>query len=147
MKIKLYNNIKYVSPMSNIKQNDTTSNTVFNRIIHTTNEYRATRSNFPTAGELKSQLYEKHFNRCLDIVYKKIQEANESPGNPTTIRVLNTDFNSISVPTTVPGPVSQCVHIPENVVVELKKFLVDKGYTIVETEDPVGVSIGWRLSW
>jgi hypothetical protein len=85
----------------------------------------------------------------LDIIYKKIHEANDSVGNPTTIRILNTDFDSTCVPTTVPVqvPSSQSIHIPSTIVTDVKKFLSGKGYSIAETEDTTGVSIGWRLSW
>jgi hypothetical protein len=120
-----------------------------------------TRSNFPTANQLKNQLYEKHFDTMLNIIFTKIIESNNSRGSSSTIRLLNSDFNNglpnvpaigtapaTVVPVAVPVPVPvNSINIPNNVIVDVKKFLTDKGYTIVETEDAAGVSIGWRLSW
>jgi hypothetical protein len=110
-----------------------------------------TRSNFPTTSELKAQLYEKHFDTTLNIIFTKIIESNNSRGNSSTIRLLNSDFNNglpnvPAVPVAVPVPVIN-INIPTNVIIDVKKFLTDKGYTIVDTEDAAGVSIGWRLSW
>ena len=112
-----------------------------------------TRSNFPTANQLKNQLYEKHFDTTLNIIFTKIIESNNSRGNSSTIRLLNSDFNNglpnvpaAPVPVAVPVPVIN-INIPTNVIIDVKKFLTDKGYTIVDTEDAAGVSIGWRLSW
>ena len=118
-----------------------------------------TRSNFPTTNELKAQLYEKHFDTTLNIIFTKIIESNNSRGNSSTIRLLNSDFNNglpnvpavgaaPVMPVAVPVPVPVInINIPTNVIIDVKKFLTDKGYAIVDTEDATGVSIGWRLSW
>ena len=145
----------------NSKSNNDTTNTIFNKLEkNASGEARCssssiTRSTFPSANELKTQLYEKNFNRALNIIYAKINDANNSAGNPTTIRLLNTDFNNgsvgaqgVSQSAPVPPAVSaNNINIPTNVIVDVKKFLIDKGYTIAETENSDGMSVGWRLSW
>ncbi len=166
--LNIYTHDKFkVMANDNTKSNNDTTNTIFNKLEkNASGEARCssssiTRSTFPSANELKTQLYEKNFNRALNIIYAKINDANNSAGNPTTIRLLNTDFNngsvgaqcvppSAPVPPAVPNPVpvsANNINIPTNVIVDVKKFLVDKGYTIAETENADGMSIGWRLSW
>jgi hypothetical protein len=92
-------------------------------------ETSATRENFPTADQFKRMCTRINFNRVLDMVKHKLFHANTC--NQTFIRVMHPD--TISFPT--------------DSVNDVKTFLVSQGFTIVEIEDGVGVSQGWKLTW
>lgn len=107
-------------------------------------------ASFPTATELNKQLYEKKFNRVLEIIMLKINESTNFIDNPNFVRIQNFDFNNpivvnIGPVTNIPAHLG--IYISSNIISDVKKFLIDKGYIIVDIENAVGESTGWKLSW
>lgn len=96
------------------------------------------RTNFPSAEMLKKTIYEKHFNKALSIIYTRLEQMDLI--NPY-VRIMKSDFH---IPSQQPA---LCAYqIPEVVLTDVMKFILEKGYKMVEIEDSLCNHIGWRIS-
>ena len=84
---------------------------------------------FPNKCSLNNILYENQFNRLLQLIKVYINSA--SVENINYIRILN----------------SQTTQYTSNIISNVKSFLKNKDYIIIDIEDINSNSIGWKLSW
>ena len=91
-------------------------------------EEKVIKNIFPSATELRKQLYDKSFNAILELIMTKINDSNT---NPSSVRLMNHEVAS---------------HLP-NIMVDVRKFLVEKGYTITEIEDATSITSGIKILW
>jgi len=119
----------YVISMSNqlINNNNYTSDTF------TTNDFNEettiTRENFPTAVQFKQLYYNTHFNPVLDMIKHKLLDA--IAHKQTSVLIM---FSEIS----------DC---PDDIVDDIRSFLIEQGYRISEIEGYANISQGWELTW
>ncbi len=85
---------------------------------------------FPSATELRKQLYDKSFNAILELIMTKLNDSNVNP-SIVSVRLMNHEVAS---------------HLP-NIMVDVRKFLIEKGYTITEIEDAAAITSGIKISW
>jgi hypothetical protein len=85
--------------------------------------------NWPDKDRVNEFFYQENFNRLLHLIRYKMVEANTTNNNFT--RILTADTTGFK----------------SNVIVAVKAFLVNKGYSITEIENMDGVNAGWKLSW
>ena len=88
-----------------------------------------TRENFPTANNLTNILYNYNFNKLLTIIKDKIIIANMNNNN--YIKLLNNDL----------------LNILQNIINDVKTFLINNGYQIILVEDTNNINIGLKIQW
>ena len=99
------------------------NNKVFNETV------QINQNGFPSYDELKQIFYREDFNTVLNIVKNRMIQAKR----------MNTNFAKLTVP--------DLNMIPMQVVDDVKVFLKNNGYTIVDIEDNAGVVTGWKISF
>jgi hypothetical protein len=87
------------------------------------------RNTFPNKQELNEQFNEDQFNRLLQ--YIKTQINNARLENINFVRILNTVIT----------------HYTPQIILDVKLYLQNKQYTIVDIEDANSIYVGWKLSW
>jgi hypothetical protein len=92
---------------------------------------------FPTAEDFKKSLYKKNINRALNIVYKKLEQVDLSN---LSVMLLKSEFH-VQAGTEVPYAYT----ISDSILVEVMKFLTDKGYRIIEIQDASNNHNGWKI--
>lgn len=111
------------------------------------------RQNFPSADMLKKKIYERNFNKALSIIHPRLEQIDLT--NPY-VRIMKSDFHIPSQQQVPVGAhlVSQdpqgqagAYQIPEVVLTDVMNFLLEKGYRMVDIEDPLCNHIGWRISF
>lgn len=104
--------------------------------INTTEIYR---ENFPSANMLKKKIYERNFNKALNIIYLRLEQIDLT--NPN-VRIMKSDFHILS------QQQAPCAcQIPEVVLANVMNFLLEKEYKIADIEDNLCNHIGWRISF
>jgi len=88
-----------------------------------------TRDTFPCKQELNELFNENQFNRLLQYIKTQINTAQLE--NINFVRILNT----------------QVQHYTPQIIANIKLFLTNKHYTIVDIEDIDNNTIGWKFSW
>jgi hypothetical protein len=90
---------------------------------------RVNRDNFPSLLELRQVLHDINFDNLLNMIKNLIINANRM--NQNFVRVNTNDLNQYS----------------QNIIDDMRNYLVTKGYTVINIEDPVGVNMGWRINF
>jgi len=87
------------------------------------------RDTFPCKQELNELFNENQFNRLLQYIKTQINTAQLE--NINFVRILNT----------------QVLQYTPQIIANIKLFLTNKHYTIVDIEDIDNNTIGWKFSW
>ena len=87
------------------------------------------RNTFPNKQELNEQFNEDQFNRLLQYIRTLINNARLE--NINFVRILNTLIT----------------HYTSQIILDVKIYLQNKQYIIVDIEDANAIYIGWKLSW
>jgi hypothetical protein len=88
-----------------------------------------TRNTFPIKSEIKNIFNEYHFDSLLQYIKSLMINANSENNN--FVKILNT----------------QVQHYTPCIISDVKLFLQNKRYIILDIEDTNFNSIGWKLSW
>ncbi len=127
-------NTKSVTPTSvvnDVKKNADSKNCdANNKDANKKESEKVLKTIFPSATELRKQLYDKSFNAILELIMNKLNDSNTNP-SIVSVRLMNHEVSS---------------HLP-NIMVDVRKFLVEKGYTITEIEDAAAITSGIKISW
>ena len=87
------------------------------------------RNTFPNKQELNEQFNEDQFNRLLQYIRTLINNARLE--NINFVRILNTLIT----------------HYTPQIISDVKLYLQNKQYIIVDIEDANANYVGWKLSW
>jgi hypothetical protein len=90
---------------------------------------RVNRDTFPSLLELHQVLYDINFDNLLNLIKNLIVNANRM--NQNFVRVNTNDLNQYN----------------QNIIDEMRNYLVNKGYTVIIIEDPTGVNMGWKINF
>ena len=93
------------------------------------NQY--TKHNFPHSNEINSAIFDFKFNELLNTIFWKMSNNNILP--------VNTVENCIKINN------NEIAHTPQ-LINHVKKFLLDKGYKIIEIEEN-NINTGWKILW